>query len=97
MFCLIESRLECAYDMQEMRTMLLVGLLCSHPDPSIRPSMGEVVQVLNNEVGVPRIPTKKPVTSFDSDKIAPTINELLSESFAHNFTSSTHFSSALPE
>jgi serine/threonine protein kinase len=92
-----DPRLECAYDMQEMRTMLLVGLLCSHPDPSTRPSMGEVVQILNNEVGVPRIPTKKPVTSFDSDKIALTINELLSESFAHNFTSSTHFSSALPE
>jgi hypothetical protein len=55
--------------------------------------MGEVVQILNNEVGVPRIPAKKPVTSFDSDKIALTINELLS----HDFTSSTHFSSALPE
>ncbi|CAM6082635.1 unnamed protein product [Calypogeia fissa] len=37
-----ESRLE-------MAAVLHIGLICSHPDPNMRPSMGQVVQMLKRE------------------------------------------------
>lgn len=44
------------------KKLLLVGLACSHPVPSQRPSMKEVVEMLQTEgVPPPEVPPEKPV------------------------------------
>ncbi|KAM0937359.1 putative protein kinase RLK-Pelle-L-LEC family [Dioscorea sansibarensis] len=41
------------YNMDEMKLVLELGLLCSHPLPALRPSMKQVVQCLNGDAQLP--------------------------------------------
>ncbi|CAA7403206.1 unnamed protein product [Spirodela intermedia] len=43
----VDSRLECQFD-EEVRRTLLVGLMCSHTNPASRPRSRQVVQILGN-------------------------------------------------
>lgn len=52
----VDPRLDGLFDAEEMEKVLLLGLLCSHPDPSTRPSMRQVVQILANEAALPPLP-----------------------------------------
>ncbi|CAM6098959.1 unnamed protein product [Calypogeia fissa] len=61
----VDKRLE-EYDSSKMETILKVGLLCSHPDPSARPSMRGVVQMLAGDVPLPSIPASKPTPVYKS-------------------------------
>ncbi|CAL4928127.1 unnamed protein product [Urochloa decumbens] len=45
-------------DEADVELVLKLGLLCSHPDPRSRPSMRQVVQVLEGAVAVPETPPK---------------------------------------
>lgn len=54
--CLLDAadgRLCGKYDRNEMERVLVLGLLCSHPNPSERPTMRKIVQVLAGEAPVP--------------------------------------------
>ncbi|KAH9289357.1 hypothetical protein KI387_033474 [Taxus chinensis] len=62
-----DVRLEGNFDVKEMTRMLLVGLLCSHPDPVTRPTMRQVLQILSGEAPVPHVPRSKPSISFPSN------------------------------
>lgn len=62
-----DIRLKGNFDESEMRRMLLVGLLCSHPDPTTRPTMMQVLQMLSGEAVVPHVPRRKPSMSFHSN------------------------------
>ncbi|CAM6098134.1 unnamed protein product [Calypogeia fissa] len=54
------------YDVSKMELMLKVGLLCSHPDPSARPTMRGVVQMLAGDAPLPLLPPSKPYPIFSS-------------------------------
>ncbi|CAN6286342.1 unnamed protein product [Urochloa humidicola] len=45
-------------DEADVELVLKLGLLCSHPDPRSRPSMRQVVQILEGAVAVPETPPK---------------------------------------
>jgi hypothetical protein len=62
------------------KMVLLLGLLCSHPDPNARPTMGYVRQVLTRNIKFPPIPFHKRIALF------PTQNEI---EFVDMITSST--------
>ncbi|KAK9143057.1 hypothetical protein Syun_012457 [Stephania yunnanensis] len=62
----VDLRLGGEFDEGEMRRVLLIGLVCSHPDPLQRPAMKGVVQMLGGDVEVPIVPTTKPSMSFIS-------------------------------
>jgi len=49
-----------------IRMALLLGLLCTHPDPNARPTMGYVRQVLAGNANLPTLPLHKPVVSYSS-------------------------------
>ncbi|CAM6047285.1 unnamed protein product [Sphagnum compactum] len=49
-----------------IRMALLLGLLCTHPDPNARPTMGYVRQVLAGNANLPTLPLHKPVASYSS-------------------------------
>ncbi|KAL3698861.1 hypothetical protein R1sor_012937 [Riccia sorocarpa] len=58
----VDSRLQRgSYDIRQVTTVLSVGLLCSHPDPSRRPNMVQVLQILRGDIACPPVPTSKPV------------------------------------
>lgn len=62
-----DVRLKGSFDEKGMTRLLLVGLLCSHPDPASRPTMRKVLQILSGEDPIPHVPRSKPSMSFPSD------------------------------
>jgi hypothetical protein len=53
-----------------MKRMLLVRLLCSHLDPGTRPTMMQVLHIMNGEALVPHVPRRKPSMSFHSNLLS---------------------------
>lgn len=60
----VDERLKGEFDAEMMKKLLLVGLICAHPDSNERPSMRRVLQILNNEVEPSPVPKMKPTLSF---------------------------------
>ncbi|MCO5549136.1 hypothetical protein L7F22_002602 [Adiantum nelumboides] len=52
----VDKKLDGLFNVEEAQKVLILGLLCSHPDPSVRPAMRQVVQILSNEVTLPPLP-----------------------------------------
>jgi hypothetical protein len=48
------------------KMVMLLGLLCSHPDPNARPTMGYVRQVPLGNIKLPPIPFHKPIASYST-------------------------------
>ena len=59
-----DGRLNGEFEEGEMRTVLMVGLVCCHPDPAVRPTMRNAVQMLSGEMEPPLLPGSKPSMSF---------------------------------
>lgn len=55
-----DARLGMEFEEREMESLMVVGLWCCHPDPSFRPSIKQVVSVLNFEAPLPNLPPKLP-------------------------------------
>ncbi|KAM4083366.1 hypothetical protein ACB094_08G050800 [Castanea mollissima] len=51
-----DPRLESNYVVEEMKSILKLGLLCSHSMPAARPSMKQVMQFLNGNADLPELP-----------------------------------------
>ncbi|KAK1431226.1 hypothetical protein QVD17_14528 [Tagetes erecta] len=49
---------------EEIKLLMIIGLWCAHPDSSHRPSMRQVIQVLNSEASLPILPSMMPVASY---------------------------------
>ncbi|KAL2612472.1 hypothetical protein R1flu_024164 [Riccia fluitans] len=63
----VDPRLEeTQYDAEQVQMLLLVGLLCSHPNPHERLSMRQVLEVLSGAVDVPPVPLSKPVIEYQT-------------------------------
>ncbi|GMI96424.1 lectin receptor kinase a4.1, L-type lectin receptor kinase VI.3 [Hibiscus trionum] len=59
----IDPKLDSGYVVEEVKLVLLLGLLCCHPKPGIRPSMRKIVRYLNGDEHLPSIDNWE---SFDS-------------------------------
>ncbi len=55
----LDSKLGENFNAEQMTKVLLLGLLCSHPDPNARPPMGYVRQVLVGNASLPPLPPCK--------------------------------------
>uniref|UniRef100_K4A2P1 non-specific serine/threonine protein kinase n=1 Tax=Setaria italica TaxID=4555 RepID=K4A2P1_SETIT len=51
----VDSRLQGNYNIDEARMVLTLGLMCSHPFPSERPTMRQVMQYLDGDVPLPEL------------------------------------------
>ncbi|XP_073006342.1 L-type lectin-domain containing receptor kinase SIT2-like [Typha latifolia] len=51
----LDSRLEQVYMVEEAQMVLKLGLLCSHPLPSARPTMRQVMQYLDGNAPIPEL------------------------------------------
>ncbi|MED6131843.1 hypothetical protein PIB30_013572 [Stylosanthes scabra] len=57
-------RLDLEFDMKQMECLMTVGLWCCHPDYSMRPSIRQVINVLNFEAPLPTLPSQLPVPMY---------------------------------
>ncbi|KAG0588319.1 hypothetical protein KC19_2G234100 [Ceratodon purpureus] len=55
-----DPRLLGEFNAHEMRLVLCLGLLCSHPSSTMRPSMRCVLLILNGDVPLPEVPLSRP-------------------------------------
>ncbi|KAH9539633.1 hypothetical protein CY35_15G067000 [Sphagnum magellanicum] len=60
----VDPRLGAQHNAEEVTKFLLVGLLCSHPDPDARPTMRHVMQILSEDAPLPVVPSSKPVPTY---------------------------------
>ncbi|XP_023744822.1 L-type lectin-domain containing receptor kinase IX.1 [Lactuca sativa] len=70
-----DRRLNRDYNEQEMECLMIVGLWCAHPDSSFRPSMRQVVQVLNFQSPLPELPLKMPVPTYFTPFSKPNLTQ----------------------
>ncbi|KAK7411892.1 hypothetical protein VNO78_03335 [Psophocarpus tetragonolobus] len=60
------------FDEEQIKCLMIVGLWCAHPDHNSRPSMRQVMQVLNFEAPLPNLPSSLPVPTYlGHSSIAP--------------------------
>lgn len=64
-----DPRLGGCFNKEEMGRVLALGLWCSHPNPSSRPSMRQVVHVLANDASLPPLPPFDTPFQYPSSKI----------------------------
>ncbi|TQD78742.1 hypothetical protein C1H46_035701 [Malus baccata] len=64
-----DLRLCGSFDEKQMECLLIVGMLFAHPDYNSRPSIRQVIQVLNCEVKVPFLilPLRTPMSTSPPD------------------------------
>lgn len=74
-----DPRLCGEFEEAEMMKVLLVGLVCSHPDPTVRPTMRNVVQMLVGEAEVPVVPRSKPSLSFSTSDLLLNLQDSVSD------------------
>ncbi|KAL4581031.1 hypothetical protein LXL04_017237 [Taraxacum kok-saghyz] len=65
-----DPRLGSDYEREEITRLMIIGLWCVHPNPDLRPSMRQVIQVLNSEASLPTLPSKMPVASYLSSPMS---------------------------
>ncbi|KAF5206190.1 L-type lectin-domain containing receptor kinase IX.1 [Thalictrum thalictroides] len=56
-----DSKLNMDFDEQQMERLMVVGLWCSNWDSNLRPSIRQVIKVLNFEAPLPELPSKMSV------------------------------------
>ncbi|XP_018809540.2 L-type lectin-domain containing receptor kinase IX.1-like [Juglans regia] len=60
----VDKGLCAEFDEQQIECLMVVGLWCCHPDSTIRPSIKQVINVLNFEAPLPSLPSKLPVPMY---------------------------------
>ncbi|KAG6549390.1 hypothetical protein Mapa_009109 [Marchantia paleacea] len=78
LFDVVDPRLGEEYDANQMKVLLLLGLLCSHPNAGSRPTMRQVVEILGGRIALPPVPSSKPRAHYDSDGRHLRVDALLS-------------------
>ncbi|BBN02558.1 protein MpRLK-Pelle_L-LEC5 [Marchantia polymorpha subsp. ruderalis] len=63
----VDRRLQCVFEPKEAEVLLYLGLLCSHPDPEVRPSMRLVLDVMAGTCPLPSVPARKPCSETNSE------------------------------
>jgi serine/threonine protein kinase len=63
-----DPRLEGNYVVEEMELVLKIGLFCSHAMPTARPSMRQVMQLLDGDVDLPELPRDSAFGAFASSE-----------------------------
>lgn len=83
----VDERLRGTYDKEKARSMLIVGLACSFPDPKARPKIRRALDALTGSVALPLVPLCKPPLVFFGS--SPSTSTSISSQFTAKGDSST--------
>ncbi|KAG6475540.1 L-type lectin-domain containing receptor kinase IX.1-like [Zingiber officinale] len=59
-----DENLKGEFDRKQMECLMVVGLWCAHPDPKLRPSMKQAINVLDFDAPWPELPPAMPVPTY---------------------------------
>ncbi|KAF8032051.1 hypothetical protein BT93_D1071 [Corymbia citriodora subsp. variegata] len=77
-----DSKLGENFDGRQMECLMIVGLLCTHPDPKERPPIRKAITFLNFDASPPIPPTKLPIPTYIiPSSPMPELSHLSSASF----------------
>ncbi|XVF67315.1 hypothetical protein PTKIN_Ptkin10aG0111100 [Pterospermum kingtungense] len=65
-----DEKLNGDFNAKQIECLLIVGLWCVHPDPNLRPSIRQAIQVLNFESPLPKLPGTRPSPTYGVVPIA---------------------------
>ncbi|TYK11131.1 L-type lectin-domain containing receptor kinase IX.1-like [Cucumis melo var. makuwa] len=71
----VDAKLQSNFDKKQVECLMIVGLWSAYPDPSFRPSIKQVIQVLNFEATVPNLPNKMPIPTYNAPSTSMSSNE----------------------
>ncbi|XVE86895.1 hypothetical protein DITRI_Ditri18aG0072300 [Diplodiscus trichospermus] len=60
----VDKKLNKDIDEKQVECLMTVGLWCAHPDSSSRPSIKQVIQVLNFDTEKPNLPMNMPIPTY---------------------------------
>lgn len=60
----VDQELGMEFDEQQIECLMTVGLWCCHLDPTVRPSIRQVINILNFEAPLPDLPPKLSMPSY---------------------------------
>ncbi|KAI7731731.1 hypothetical protein M8C21_021622 [Ambrosia artemisiifolia] len=66
----VDPRLGSNFVEEEIKQLMVIGLWCVHPDSNLRPSMRQVIQVLNSEAPLPVLSSTMPVASYPTPSMS---------------------------
>lgn len=70
-----DTRLEMNFESRELERLVSVGLSCTHPVDKERPSAGRVIQLLNFEATLPKLPQELHDPAFVPRPLSPDSND----------------------
>ncbi|XP_017984232.1 PREDICTED: L-type lectin-domain containing receptor kinase IX.1 [Theobroma cacao] len=79
-----DRKLGMAFYPKQLECLVMVGLWCAHPSHNLRPSIRQVIQVLNFEAPLPNLPGSMPIPNYNDVPITPGIGS--SEPLISNIT-----------
>ena len=71
----MDEKMQSDFDKKQVECLMLVGLWSAYPDPNLRPSIKQVIQVLNFETTMPNLPNKMPVPIYSAPPTSMSSNE----------------------
>ncbi|GMY14011.1 L-type lectin-domain containing receptor kinase IX.1-like [Fagus crenata] len=60
----VDGKLQTNFDEKKVECLMIIGLWCAHPDPNLRPSIRQAIQVLKFEAKIPILPTQMPTPIY---------------------------------
>ncbi|KAK9073975.1 hypothetical protein SSX86_006570 [Deinandra increscens subsp. villosa] len=60
----VDPRLGPNFNEEEIKNLMIIALWCVHPDSQVRPSMRQVIQVLNRGASLPKLPSNMAISTY---------------------------------
>ncbi|GMY14024.1 L-type lectin-domain containing receptor kinase IX.1-like [Fagus crenata] len=60
----VDGKLQTNFDEKQVECLMIIGLWCAHPDPNLRPSIGQAIQVLKFEAKISILPMQMPTPMY---------------------------------
>jgi hypothetical protein len=60
----VDGKLQTNFDEKQVECLMIIGLWCAYPDPNLRPSIRQAIQVLKFEAKIPILPTQMPTPMY---------------------------------
>ena len=83
---LVDETLGSEVNIEEAETMVKVALLCTNASPTLRPTMSEVVSMLEGRMAVPD--TRPELSSYNEDLRFKAMRDLRQHEQSHRFSGS---------
>ncbi|WVZ61634.1 hypothetical protein U9M48_011482 [Paspalum notatum var. saurae] len=87
----VDDTVAAEFDADEARRLLLLGMACSHPNPSDRPSMADAVRIIGKSAPPPNVPLSRPPVMWPPEEWTTTSGDDSTSTSTSHFDRSSTF------